>query len=229
MAPTDPSPLFNSAKLLLDSKRPEQAIEQIQRVQRVTPKYPELHYYWAKALKMMGTAKSDKELLLEAIETAEMEIERNPTYVDSYLLIADTYYILGGVLLKEAKKLSSNSPNYSEVYSEMISWYKLCSRSYQKAMDLALQPGQAYISLARCQRLSGQIDLAVMSAKKAEELDSANPLVWIEAALIYEQEGNQRAALKAYEKYLLIFPNAPNKDEVQGKIKKLEDLSGGEQ
>ena len=228
MDPTDPSPLFKSATLLLDNKQPEGAIEQIKRVQRVTPKYPELYYYWAKALKEMGTSKSDKETLLEAIKTAEQEIERNPTYVDSYLLIADAYYILGGVLLKQAKKLSSNSPNYSEVYSEMISWYKLCSRSYQKAMDLALQPGQAYISLARCQRLSGQVDLAVVSARKAGELDTSNPLIWIETALIYEQEGNQRAALKAYEKYLLIFPNAPNKEEVLGKIKKLEELSGGE-
>ena len=226
--PTDPSPLFKSAILLLKSKRPEQAIDQIQRVQRITPKYPELYYYWSKALKMMGTSKLDKEMLLKAIETAKREIERNPTYVDSYLLMADTYYILGGILLKEVKKLSANSPNYSEVYSEMISWYKLCSRSYQKSMDLVLQPGQAYISLARCQRLSGQIDLAVLSAKKAEELDSANPLVWIEAALIYEQRGNQRAALKAYEKYLLIFPNAPNENEVLGKIQKLEELSGGE-
>jgi len=228
MKPTDPMPLFESALLLLKNKKAEAAINQIQRVQRITPKYPELYYIWSKALKMLGTSKSDKELLSEAIKTAEQEIERNPTYVDSYLLIADIYYVLGNILLKEAKKLNSNSPNYSEVYSEMISWYKLCSKTYQKAMDLALQPGQAYISLARCQRLSGQVDLAVFSAKRAEELDSSNPLVWIENALIYEQQGNQRAALKAYEKYLLVFPNAPNKVQVQEKIKRLEELSGGD-
>ena len=229
MKPTDPSPLFEGTILLLRSKQSEQAIKQIQRIQRVTPKYPELYYYWGKALKMMGTLKLNKDVLLSAVEMVEREIERNPTHVDSYLLMADTYYTLGGVLLGKAKKLNSNSPNYSEVYSEMISWYKLCSRSYQKAMDLALQPGRAYISLARCQRLSGQVDLAVVSAKKAGELDASSPLVWIEAALVYEQQGNHRAALKAYEKYLLIFPNAPNKDEVLGKVKELEELSGGEE
>ena len=95
-------------------------------------------------------------------------------------------------------------------------------------MDLATQPGGVYIDMARCQRLSGQVDLATASAKRAELLDSSNPRVWMETAFIYEQQGNYRTALKAYETYLIVFPNAPNKDSVLKKVEKLQDLSGEE-
>lgn len=228
MKPTDPEPLFESAKLLIDKNKPEPAIKQLERVSQVTPKFPDLYYYWGKSTQMLGSAKNSKELLLKAIEMAEKEIERNPTHVESYLLIADTYYILGNLDRAKTEKTPTNDLEYTNVYSAMIAWYKLCSKGYQKAMDLATQPGGVYIDMARCQRLSGEVDLATASAKRAEQLDSSNPRVWMETALIYEQQGNFRTALKAYETYLIVFPNAPNKDSVLKKIEKLEDLSGEE-
>lgn len=226
MKPTDPEPLFESAKLLIENNKPTSALRQLERVSQVTPKFPDLYYFWGKATQMLGSSKKSSELLLEAISLAEKEIERNPTHVDSYLLIADTYYRLGNLDRVKTEKTPTNDPEYSNIYSAMISWYKLCSKSYQKAMDLALQPGGVYIDMARCQRLSGQVDLAIASAQRAEELDSSNPRVWMETALIFEQQGNFRTALKAYETYLVVFPNAPNKDSVLKKIERLQDLSG---
>ncbi len=229
MRPTNPSPLFESGKLLLEKSQPSKAIIQLERVEQVSPKFPELSYYWAKALKMLGKSKSDPEILLESIEYANKEIERNPNHVESFLLKAQIYYSLGSLTLNKAQTMSSSDQDYSETYSQMISYYKLCSSAYQKSIDLALQPALAYISLARCQRLSGQIDLAVVSAKKAEKTDSANSIVWIEMALIYEQQGNIGASIKAYEKYLLIFPNAPNKDDVSKKLAELKEQIGAEE
>jgi len=229
MRPTNPSPLFESAQLLLEKSQPGKSIIQLERVEQVSPKFPELSYYWAKALKMLGKSKADPEVLLEAIQYANKEIERNPNHVESFLLKAEINYSLGSLTLNKAQTMSSSDPDYSETYSQMISYYKLCSSAYQKSIDLALQPAHAYISLARCQRLSGQIDLAVVSAKKAEKTNSANSMVWIEMALIYEQQGNIGASVKAYEKYLLIFPNAPNKDDVSKKLRELKEQIGAEE
>lgn len=224
MKPTKADPLFESGVMLTKNLKPKGAIKQFERVERANPLFPELSYQWAVATKLLAEKEKSAELAQRAIELCRQELSRNPSHFESYLLIAESYHILGSMAKNRAEKMGTKKIEYSETYSEMISWYKLCSKNYQKAIDKAVQPGGVYIDLARCYRLSGALDQARASALVAESLDKTNPRIWFETAQIYEQQGGYREALKAYENFLLIYPNAPNKKGVEKKINKLKSI-----
>ncbi len=225
MKPTNADPLFKSGLMLIKNRKPKKAIKQFVRVERANPLYPDLSYQWAVATKMLAKQKNSPDLALEAIKLAKRELARDPSHFESYLLIAESYHVLGNIEKAKVEKMGAGESGYSEAYSSMVSWYKLCSKNYQKSIDKAVQPGDVYIDMARCQRLSGALDQAKASAIVAESLDKTNPRIWFETAQIYEQEGNARAALKAYQNFLLIYPNAPNKKAVENKINGLESLT----
>lgn len=225
MKPTKADPLFESGLVLIQNLKPKKAIKQFERVERANPLYPDLLYRWAVALKMLAEKEKEPKFAQEAIKFARKEIARDPSHFEAYLLVAENYYVLGGIAKRKTENTSANSADYSEKYNEMVSWYKLCAKNYQKAIDKAVQPGEVYIDMARCYRLSGALDQARASAVMAESLDKTNPRIWFETAQIYEQQGGNREALKAYENFLLIYPNAPGKKEVEKKINKLKSIT----
>ncbi len=224
MKPTQADPLFESGVMLIKNLKPRRAIKQFERVERANPLYPDLSYQWAVATKLLAEKEKNSEIAQKAIDLCKQELSRDPSHFESYLLIADSYHLLGNISKKKAEKMNAADSEYSEVYSEMVSWYKLCAKNYQKAIDKAIQPGEVYIDMARCYRLSGALDQARASAIVAEDLDKTNPRIWFETAQIYEQQGGYREALKAYENFLLIYPNAPNKKNVENKINKLKSM-----
>jgi tetratricopeptide (TPR) repeat protein len=225
MKPTDATPLFMSGEMLLNNFKPRDAIKQFERVERANPLYPDLLYQWAKSKKMIAQKENDAELAQEAIKLAEKELDRDPTHFESHILIAEAYYVLGNIIKEKVENTNPSDEEYSFLYSEMVSWYKLCASNYQKAIDKAVQPGDVHISMARCYRLSGALDQARASADYAEKIDKTNPRVWLELALIHEQQGSFRLALKSYENFLLIYPNAENKKEVENRINKLKSIA----
>jgi tetratricopeptide (TPR) repeat protein len=210
--------------MLINANKPKSAMEQFERVQRANSNYPELSYQWAVAKKKVAEQENSKDTALEAIKLAKKELAKNPVHFESYLLIAELYYILGSLSKSKTEGIGQQDVAYSGAYSEMVSWFKLCAKNYQKAIDLAVQPGGVFIDMAKCYRLSGSLDQARASAAMAEDLDKTNPRIWIETAQIYEQQGNYRAAVKAYENFQTIYPNAPNKKEVENKINSLKSI-----
>jgi len=225
LKPTEVDPLFFSGVMLVENKKPKLAIEQFERVQRANPNYPDLQYQWAVAKKKVAEKEKSKEMALEAIILCKKELAKNPAHYQSYLLIAESYYILGDIVQSKTQKIGQEDAGYSGSYSEMVSWYKLCAKNYQKAIDVTGGlGGGVFIDMAKCYRLSGALDQASASAVRAEELDKTNPRIWMETGQIYEQQGNRRAALKAYENFLLVYPNAPNKKEVENRINRLKNM-----
>lgn len=222
--PTQADPLFFSGVMLVKNDRPKLAMEQFERVQRANANYPDLSYQWALAKKKVAEKENSREIALDAIKLAKKELAKNPSHFESYLLIAELYYILGSLSKNKTQAMGQKEAGYTQAYAEMVSWFKLCAKSYQKAIDLAVQPGEVFIDMAKCYRLSGSLDQARASAVMAEDLDKTNPRIWMETAQIYEQQGNRRAALKAYENFQLIYPNAPNKKEVENKINTLKSM-----
>lgn len=223
---TNVAPLFESGKMLLKLNQPAQALTQFNRVRTSNPRYPDLDFESAQATLQLAKSKKNHELALEAVKLAQSEIKRNLVHHESYNLMADAYYTLGGIAQGKVQAMSTDDKDYSRTYSEMVSWYKLCSRNYQKAIDIAVQPPSTYIDMARCYRLSGSLDQAQASAEQAERLDRGDPRIWIELAQINEQLGRSNMALKAYTNFLLVYPNAPNKSDVEKKINELESILG---
>lgn len=225
LKPTQVDPLFYSGVMLLENKKPKLAMEQFERVQRANQNYPDLQYQWAVAKKKVAVKERSKEMAIEAIDLCKKELAKNTAHYQSHLLIAESYYILGDITRAKTQKIGQEEEAYSDSYSEMVSWYKLCAKSYQKAIDITGGlGGDVFIDMAKCYRLSGALDQATASAVRAEELDKTNPRIWMEIGQIYEQQGNSRASLKAYENFLLVYPNAPNKKEVENRINRLKSM-----
>ncbi len=131
----------------------------------------------------------------EALEQAKIEKEKNPNLADPYILAADAY-----TAMKQ---------------------YSLCAGEYQMAVKLRPQGAEMYVKMARCYRLAGDLDAALSMINVAHDQESGNPEVWKEQGAIYDTRGDRQKAIEAYNQYIVLAPNAPDRDQVQARINQL--------
>jgi tetratricopeptide (TPR) repeat protein len=131
----------------------------------------------------------------EALKSAEEERKINPNLVDSYVLAAEAY---------------ASTQQYSK-----------CATEYQQAIRLGASSSDTYVKMARCNRQSGNLDVAENVLIVAAAKESGNPEIYREQGAIYEQKQDYRSAVASYNKYLNLSPNAPDKKEVEARIQKL--------
>lgn len=131
----------------------------------------------------------------QALEEARKEKAKNPNLADPYLLAADAYV--------EMQK------------------YQLCAGEYQQAVRLRPQGAEIYVKMARCFRLSGNLDAALSMINTAADQESGQAEVYKEQALIYETKGDRIKAIEGYQQYLVLAPNAADRQQVEGRIRSL--------
>ena len=127
-----------------------------------------------------------------ALDSAVAERKINPNLADSYILSAEVYFGTRD--------------------------YQKCAQEYQQAVKLRPQGSELYIKMARCYRLSGSPDVAESMLNIAATQESGNPELYKEQGAVFEQRGDLRAAAEAYNKYLGLSPNAPDKLEIESRI-----------
>ncbi|MGZ3790987.1 MAG: tetratricopeptide repeat protein [Bdellovibrio sp.] len=132
-----------------------------------------------------------------AIEASNMEKKLNPNVADSYVLAAEVYM---------AKK------QYAE-----------CAGEYSVAMKLRPQGAEIYVKAATCYRQSGALDVAEDMLALASARESGYAEIYREQGAIYEIKGDPRSAAQAYNKYLGLSPNAPDRVEIENKISRLSN------
>ncbi len=130
-----------------------------------------------------------------AVEEARKEKTKNPNLADPYLLAADAYV--------ELQK------------------YQLCASEYQQAVRLRPQGSEIYVKMARCFRLAGNLDAAMSMINTAARQESGEPEVWKEQGLIFETRGEAVKAIEAYQQYLVLAPNAADREQVEARIRSL--------
>lgn len=131
----------------------------------------------------------------EALEQAKIEKAKNPNLADPYLLAA-------------------------EAYTEMKQ-YSACSGEYQQAVKLRTVNSDIYVKMARCYRLSGNLDAATSMVNEAARQESGNPEVWKEQGALFEMRQEAIKAIEAYNQYLVLAPNAPDREQIQMRINTL--------
>lgn len=131
----------------------------------------------------------------EALKAANEEKQRNPNLADSYLLAADAYVALGQ--------------------------YNLCATEYQQALKLRPQGTMIYVKMARCFRMAGNLDAAFSMIENAGKRESGEPEVWKEKGQISEARGEAIKAIEAYQQYLMLAPNAPDRAQIETRIQTL--------
>ena len=198
--PSDPQPTFYIGQLRLREKKYNLAKEQFERVLALNKLYPKSHYF----LGRIAFLQSDYE---EAIKQARLESRSNPRLILPYLLAGESY--------------------------EKLKQFLNCSVEYQKAVELAPENMNFYVKTARCYRKSGHLDLAVKILKKASGEDNVNarsgdPHLYKELGMIYEMRGAYQEAAGSYCNYLNLMPRAPDRQDIENRMKKLSQLTGKE-
>lgn len=127
-----------------------------------------------------------------ALKAAMDERKVNPNLADSYILAA-------------------------EIYASSKQFQK-CSTEYQQAIKLRPQGAELYVKLARCYRQGGSPDVAQTMLSIAANQESGLPEIYKEQGAVYEAKGDERAAVEAYNKYLTLSPNAPDRKEIESRI-----------
>ncbi|MEZ0393413.1 MAG: tetratricopeptide repeat protein, partial [Pseudobdellovibrionaceae bacterium] len=127
-----------------------------------------------------------------ALKAAMEERKINPNLADSYILAA-------------------------EIYTDTKQFQK-CTTEYQQAIKLRPQGAELHVKVARCYRQSGSTEIARSMLNIAANQESGLPEIYKEQGAVYEVEGDTRAAVQAYNKYLALSPNAPDRKEIEARI-----------
>lgn len=130
-----------------------------------------------------------------AIKEATLEKKINPDIADPYLLAGDAYM--------ETKQ------------------YNKATMEYQSALKIRTQGAELYVKLARAYRLSGQFDIALSMLRTAEAKESGYTELYKEYGAVYEMKNDVDGAIKFYNRYLEVLPNAPDRSAIEGRIKNL--------
>ena len=127
-----------------------------------------------------------------ALKSAAEERKLNPNLADSYILAAEVH---------SAQKQ-----------------FQRCAGEYQQAIKLRPVGADLYVKIARCYRQGGSSDIAESMLNIAASQESGLPEIYREQGAIYEIKGDIRASVQAYNKYLALSPNAPDRQEIEAKI-----------
>ncbi len=136
----------------------------------------------------------------EALAMANQERLMNPDIPESYMLAGDAYF------------------NKKQ--------YPLCTEEYQKVLSKGLTTADVYIKLARCYRLAGAFDSAFTMLDEAKAKESGNPNIYKELGALYHEKGSFIKAIKGYERYLQLRPNADDKKKIEALIKSANKMGG---
>lgn len=131
----------------------------------------------------------------QALEACMVERKFNPNIADSYILAA-------------------------EIHSALREFQK-CTQEYQQAVKLRPQGAEIYVKMARCYRQAGNPDVAASMLSIAASQESGLPDIYKEQGAIFEERGEKAAAVTAYDKYLSLSPNAPDRADIDARINSL--------
>jgi tetratricopeptide (TPR) repeat protein len=95
--------------------------------------------------------------------------------------------------------------------------------AYQRALDLDPGNVDVRVDMGTCYRNIGKSDTALREYKKALEINPDHAMGHLNSAIVLAYDMNDRAhAVKEFEKYLQLAPNAPNAGQIRQEIEKLK-------
>ncbi len=153
----------------------------------------------------------------------------NTNYPKVHMFISKAALLTGDKdrALKEVALEKRINPGLAEPYlvagdiNLELKQYAKAAAEYQAALKLSAQGADVYIRLARVYRLSSQYDVALSMLRTAEARESGNAEVAKEFGAVYELKGDNMGAVKFYNRYLQILPNAPDRSAITDRINHL--------
>ena len=165
----------------------------------------------------------------EAMTQLKRVIKINPNYPRTHYNIGKTAFLMGNLEgamaeVKEEKKLNPNVADSYILAAEIAAakrQFSECATEYSFAMKLRPQGAEIYVKAAQCYRQSGSVEIAEDMLGLAEKRESGYAEIYREQGAIFQTKGDMPGAVRSFQKYLELSPNAPDKREIEGLISKL--------
>lgn len=131
----------------------------------------------------------------DAVHYANDEKRINPNLADSYILLAEVDSAKGA--------------------------YGQCATEYAQAIKLRPSGAEIYVKSAQCYRQAGSLEIAGTMLTLAMERESGYPELYRETGALFEKKNDTKEAIRAYEKYMELAPNAPDHKEIESRVHRL--------
>ncbi len=181
----------------------------------------------AEPLIKAGLLYMDLERFQDAITQFKRAAQSNKLHPRVHLFLARAYLAKGDAdssikaLAEERKYNPSLTDVYvmeGEIYTKNRDWKK-CADSLQEAVKRYPYGADIYVRLARCYRQAESLDIAKQMLFIAQKKESGYADIYKELGQLLETEGDISAAMESYNKYLSLSPNAPDREQVESRLK----------
>src|SRR3989344_470093 len=192
--PSDVEPLFSNAKLLFETASGREAKAKIIQALAKFNVVKEINPNFPRVSYYLAKCYLELGDFQKAIQLVKEEKTKNPNLADPFLLAAEIFY-------------------RKEQFAE-------CAAEYSMAIKLRPQGADLYVKSSICYRKSEAIDIAEDMLIIAEQKESGFPDIYREQGYIYEKKGYIREANAAFERYLELSPNAPDRSIIEQHLRK---------
>ncbi|MGE3975012.1 MAG: tetratricopeptide repeat protein [Bdellovibrionales bacterium] len=166
---------------------------------------------------------------LPAVSQFERVLSINPRFPRAHYSLGKAHLILRNTskAMAEAQAEKRLNPNVADAYllagdiQMAEKQYSKATMEYQAALKLRSQGSEVYVKLAQAYRLSGQYDVALSMLRIAEAKESGNAEIFKEYGALYEMKGDNMSAVRFYNRYLQILPNAMDRSAIADRIKNI--------
>ena len=95
--------------------------------------------------------------------------------------------------------------------------------AYQRSLDIEPKNVDVRVDMGTCYRGVGQPQRAIEEYQKASKYDPRHPMAHMNSGVVYAFDlGKKSEAVKSFEKYLELAPNAPNAGEIRQQVQQLK-------
>ena len=95
--------------------------------------------------------------------------------------------------------------------------------SYQRSLDIDPNNVDVRVDMGTCYRGVGQSERAGEEYQKASKINPRHPNAHLNAGVVLAYDLNRpKDALKSFERYLEVFPQAPNAEAIREEIRKIK-------
>ncbi|MBI3557815.1 MAG: hypothetical protein HY074_16260 [Deltaproteobacteria bacterium] len=217
---------FNVAYGNLTNKRKE-ALDEFTSYSNLAPLDPSGHIERSKIF-LTRDEKGRTDILSAKVELLKV-IEQYPRYPGIHFMLGDLFNQAGDndKALMQGQEEVKNNPSFIPAYV-LVTTIMNKVKQHQDALNLSnvvlkTAPNYAPILLQAGVANRGLKNYAAAQSmlERAATLDAGNPLIWKELGLLYYDISNFPHMKEAFKKYLDMFPDAPDKAEVEDYLKKV--------
>lgn len=186
-----------AAREAVTQKKLDKAIKHFQKAIEMEPEFAEAHYNLGILLRQKGKIEEAKEHFLSAIE-----------YQENYRL---AQFSLGETLHAEKKHARSNQYLIKYLENDEIDKSKTTALAHYMA-------GANYFNLRKASKAIPHLSQAV----ELEPKINPNAYIFLGNSYVFVRDGEN--AVKCYQKFVELYPDAPNIQQVKSILEKLESM-----